>query len=258
MLEVRVHPDSRRRGIGTALLRAMIPTVTQRGRTIIAGTGVTDGGCGFRWATDLGFHVVHRMVLQELALATVDRSLWNVPAPPGYRLTRWTGAVPNDLIVSYARARTAIHDAPSGDWSHRLPAWTPELVRRAEADLRERNVEQRVVAAVHEHTGTTAGLTEIQLYPHRADLAFQHDTAVLAEHRGHGLGRWIKAHMNTWLTAERPALTHVRTSTAADNVHMIRVNTQLGYAIIRKMVTVEVETKTLHDRLGPMEPVGGS
>jgi GNAT superfamily N-acetyltransferase len=249
LVELRVHPDSRRRGIGTALLRTMLPVVIEKERTLLVGRGVRDGGAGFHFASHLGFRVVHSIVLQELALTPADPSRWEVPAPTGYSLARWVGSAPTDLLASYARARAAIHDAPTGE-SFRPPGWTPERIRHAESTLRERNVEQRIVAALHEESGSTVGLTEIQLHPHRTDLAFQQDTAVLTEHRGQGLGRWIKAHMTTWLRTERPALTHIRTTTAADNVHMIRVNTELGYAIVRRMVTVEADARALCDRLG--------
>jgi hypothetical protein len=211
--------------------------------------GVTDGASGFHWASDLGFRVVQRMVLQELAVAAADRSLWDVPAPGGYRLVRWVNAAPENLLISFAHARTAIHDMPGGS-SFRPPAWNPERVRNTEAILRQGCIEQRVVAAVHEQTGTVAGLTEIQLYPHRRDVAIQQDTVVLAGHRGHGLGRWMKAHMSTWLTAERPALEYFRTTTDVNNVHMIRVNSQLGYGITRTVITTELETSALREKLG--------
>ncbi|MEV4626675.1 GNAT family N-acetyltransferase [Micromonospora sp. NPDC049523] len=245
ILDVKVHPEHRRRGIGTALLGAVLPTLVSARRTLVAGWGLIDGKSGAGWADHLGFRVVYRQVLQRLEVATTDRELWHVPPPPGYRAVRWVGTAPAALLESYAQARSAIHDMPSADWSYRPPSWTPERIRRAEADLRDRSVEQRVVAAVHEESGAAVGLTELEFYPHRPEFGYQQETAVLAAHRGHGLGRFIKAHMMNWVVEERPGTTHVWTTTADDNEHMRRVNKQIGYTTVRVTINVELETDAL-------------
>jgi ribosomal protein S18 acetylase RimI-like enzyme len=249
MTDIRVHPDHRRRGIGTALLRAALPTMRERHRATVAGWGVTAGGAGSRWAETLGFRVVHHDVLQVLDLGQSDPERWDTGAPAGYRIARWAGSAPDDLLVSYARARVAIHDAPSEDTSYRDPQWTPERVREAEADLRRRRIEQRVVVGVHETTGEVAGLTEVELHDTRPDFAYQGDTAVLPSHRGRRIGTWIKSHMIQWLRYERPAVRRIGTSTAASNTHMIRINHELGFETLRRMVDVEAEVAALSSRL---------
>ena len=94
------------------------------------------------------------------------------------------------------------------------PEWTVERVREAEAEVLALDVEERVVVAVHEPTGEVAGLTQLQLHPHRPRYGYQRDTAVLAAHRGHGLGRAIKAHMLRWLEDDGVDLDVVDTGTA--------------------------------------------
>ena len=118
-------------------------------------------------------------------------------------------------------------------------------VRLAERDSLANGIEHRVVAAVYEPSAEVVGFTEIELRPHRADVAFQGETAVVAEHRGHGLGRYIKGHMATWLRSDRPELTRVVTSTAASNVHMIRVNHQIGYTTSRTTLVMSCELSDL-------------
>jgi mycothiol synthase len=243
--DIRVHPDQRRRGIGTTLLRAALPTMRTEGRRVLTAWGVTAGGAGAKWADALGFRVVHHDVLQMLSIPDTDAGLWQVPAPDGYRLTKWIGTAPDDLLESYATARRAIHDAPSEDSSHRQPEWTSDRVRAAEDDLRRRGVEQRIVVAVHEATGAVAGLTELELHPSRQDLGYQQYTVVVAGHRGHGLGRFVKAAMVRWILDERPQIRRIGTSTAAGNVHMIRVNHEVGFKTTRSMVDVEAEVDVL-------------
>lgn len=240
IVDVRVHPDHRRRGIGTALLRAVLPSLRSAGRELVVSDGVTAGLAGERWARRLGVTEVFRSVLQRLAVATADPARWDVPVPSGYRLERWTGSAPATLLDSLARARHAIADAPIGDSSFRWPAWTAERVRELEAVAADRGIESWLVAAVHQASGEVAGLTEIQLLPAEPELAFQQDTAVLDAHRGHGLGLAMKAAMLRWLLPQRPALTRVATSTGAANTHMQRVNLALGFRTVREMIEFEI------------------
>jgi GNAT superfamily N-acetyltransferase len=81
-------------------------------------------------------------------------------------------------------------------------------------------------------------------------IADQEDTAVLAAHRGHGLGIWMKAANLQRLAAARPEIRRVHTSSAADNQHMLRVNHQLGFTETTSCENREVTLADLARRLG--------
>jgi mycothiol synthase len=133
-----------------------------------------------------------------------------------------------------------------------LPTWTVDGVRTADADLAARGVQQRVVVAVHEDTGEIAGLTELQFWPERPAIALQQDTSVSATHRGRGLGAFVKSEMLRWLDTERPPeLECILTSVAPHNVHMRRVNDQLGFVRTRTAQLVEGTVEDLAARLVP-------
>jgi mycothiol synthase len=249
LMRIIVHPDYRRRGIGAELLRHSLAALRTLGRTQVEGWAVKKDGPGAKWATEFGFKTVHVTVTQGLSIDTVDVRLWEVPTPSGYRIVSWTRTAPDDLVASYANARNAIHDAPDGQVEYRPPQWTVERVRQAERDAMAGGIEQRVVVAAHEADGEVAGFTEVEFRPHRKDRAFQGDTAVLAHHRGNGLGRCIKARMATWLRSECPELNRVVTSTAASNIHMIRVNHQIGYTTSRTALVVSGSLSDLEARL---------
>jgi mycothiol synthase len=174
---------------------------------------------------------------------------WDVPVPPGYRLTRWIGTTPEDLLGSYAAARPAIRDAPHGENSYRETAWTAELIRQTERELADNGVEERVVVAIAVDTGEVAGVTGILNYPHRREFAYQNDTSVPAAHRGHGLGRVMKAAMMCWIADERPDIELVLTTTGADNTFMLDVNLAIGYETVRTMLWTETPTAKLAARL---------
>ncbi|MFD1147202.1 GNAT family N-acetyltransferase [Saccharothrix hoggarensis] len=247
---VVVHPDSRRRGVGTRLLRATLPHLRARGRTVIEGWRVPDGGTAARWAHGMGFRTVRVLAVQALTVAEADRSRWPDALPDGYRAVRWVGSAPEDVVASYAAARSAIHDAPTGTTEFRAPEWTVERVRAAEAELRRENTEQRVVVAVHEATGAVVGLTEVVLLPHGPRTSYQGDTAVLAAHRGHGLGLALKGVMAHWLVSDHPDLERMGTVTNADNEHMVRVNHRLGLATVRTELVIAHDIDLLIARLG--------
>lgn len=248
-VEITVHPDSRRQGIGIDFLRTLFPVLRAEGRTTVEGWWITGGGVGERWAVARGFRLTHATVSQRLALQDADPAAWAVEPPAGYRVVRWIGQAPDDLIISYADARGAIHDAPLGQAAYESPEWTPERVRVAERALRDRGVEQRVVVAVHEASGAVAGTTEVELLPHTKGVVHQRDTSVLPAHRGHGIGAYIKAHMINWLMADYPDLTRIQTTTGAENVHMIRVNRALGFVIARSWVVATGELAALEAQL---------
>jgi GNAT superfamily N-acetyltransferase len=249
LTEVIVHPRVRCRGIGGAVLRNILPELRSQGRTLVETWQITQGSDGERWANSLGFDTVHTVLNQLLILPEADSTLWRDEVPAGYRLHRWTEAAPDDLVASFAAARMAMHDAPEGDLAYEGPEWTVERVRAHEAELRNNNIGARVVIAVHEDTGEVAGLTAVELHPHRPSWVFQRDTAVLAAHRGHGLGQCVKAHMIRWLLADRPALERIYTTTGAGNTHMIRVNHQLGFRTVRTMIAVNRDLSELEAEL---------
>lgn len=238
LVDLVVHPAVRRRGIGSTLLKTLLPELRARGRRLVEAWQVTKDSDGDRWASSLNCAVARTAVLQVLVIPETESALWRQGALDGYRLRRWAGAAPDELVSSFADARNAVNDAPLGDGSYQPPEWTVERVRAREAELRQNDVELRAVVAVHEETGQVVGLTELELHPHRPQAGFQRDTAVCSPHRGRGLGRHMKAHMIHWLLADRPDFDRILTTTNAENTHMIRVNHQLGFKTVRGMLVV--------------------
>ncbi|HEX4788289.1 MAG TPA: GNAT family N-acetyltransferase [Actinospica sp.] len=251
--QLEVSASDRRRGIGAALMRALVADALAEGRTGLVQEQVRVGTAGERWARAVGFTETLRHCWQMLHVQQTQQTspgLWQVPTPPGYRLEQWTGAAPESLVTAFAVARNAIGDAPRGESAYRAPTWTVERVRQAEADARAAGDEMRYVVAVHEASGEIAALTGLLLAPPRVDLCWQRDTAVVRGHRGLGLGRVVKAAMMRALVAEYPGLGRVVTSTAADNAAMIRVNEQVGYVRSAEIAMFEAEVGQVVRALG--------
>ncbi|MFG1706503.1 GNAT family N-acetyltransferase [Nonomuraea sp. M3C6] len=97
--------------------------------------------------------------------------------------------------------------------------WLPELADRGDLLL--------TVAALHGNV--MAGFTEILIRAGEQRRALQYDTAVVPKHRGHGLGRWLKAAMVGRLRAEQPGHHRDRDGQRPGQRPHAPVNQHLGF-----------------------------
>lgn len=74
-----------------------------------------------------------------------------------------------------------------------------------------------------------AAFTELVIPGNGTGEGQHYGTGVLPEHRGHGLGRWMKAESIRQAHRDYPDLGGLLTDTADSNAHMRRVNDGLGY-----------------------------
>lgn len=242
-LEVRVLPEHRRQGVGTAIAGAAADVARQSGRTVLAGEdevwerpGFVDTGGPF--ARRLGFTPVQRMVRRRLDLPLSEPQAATLRADPrispaGYSLLtfadRWPDAYLNDRCVLGHRMST---DVPMGEQELEAEAWDEERVRALEAFLAAQNRAKVTTAARHDATGRLVAFTELVVPLGAPESSWQHDTLVLREDRGHGLGFAVKV-ANLWAVMERhPAVRSINTWNAADNEHMIAVNDAMGFEVV--------------------------
>ncbi|MGW2274438.1 GNAT family N-acetyltransferase [Streptomyces yangpuensis] len=220
-----VRPEARRRGVGTALWERVREELLADGRTSVA-VMLDLGGPGQAFAEAMGFENVLPMAwyAQDVpADAPVPAQ-----APPGYALHTWHGLVPDAWAPAAAAAHAAMEDAPTGDMDERIQTWTPERLHTLQQLVLDRGGEMITVAAVTPG-GEVAAYTEIVLPDPEGTSAVQYDTVVVPAHRGHGLGRAVKAHMAAQATARHPRLRRIATTVADENGPMRAVNEALGY-----------------------------
>lgn len=152
-------------------------------------------------------------------------------AGPDYELLRWHGACPDKLLASYVGLTNVMNSAPQGDMEQPpLLALSVEEFRRRQARREALGIEAWTVVARHHPTGMLAGLHDLTIPP-TATVATVQNAGVVEAHRGHGIGRWLKAAMALWLADERPAVARFVTATSDINHHMRRVNEDLGYQL---------------------------
>ncbi|WP_112239073.1 GNAT family N-acetyltransferase [Kribbella monticola] len=227
-LELAVHPAERRRGIGSELLAAAATAGREHEvRTILADATIDSPGDHF--LRSRGFTVGLTLIFARLSLADVDPAALSVAAPPGYRLESWSGVVPDELVDTYAAARTAMDDAPVGDIPYGPEVWDVDRVRHIAKVVESRGEHLHTVAAIEQATGKIVGFTELVVPSDGKGDAQHYGTAVLPEHRGNGLSLWMKADCIRRTRSAYPDLAGLLTDTVTTNAPMQRINTTLGY-----------------------------
>jgi len=238
-----VAPQRRRHGIGRALMERASRDVEATGRTLVMTTSESSVPAGSDFAAALGFEAglvmrVNRLDLQRLDWSQVDS--WIEAAAPAYELIRVDDVMADEVVPAYLTAAQAMNDAPTDDLDVEDELMTVEHVRAREARLAVTKARYLLLVARHRETGEGAGFTDVRWWPHTPGVLYQGGTATSGHHRGHGLGRWMKASMLRWATAELPAITEVRTENAHTNPHMLAINDALGF--------VPYAEETIHQR----------
>jgi GNAT superfamily N-acetyltransferase len=228
VLELLVHPDLRRRGLGRQLVavaarRAYLEGFSSIGVEVIGGTPAID------FYEALGFEREFVETRSVLTLSKMDWDALNAMASGiagGYRIEFHPGGPPEQMLETYAQAKL---EAQDDDLDLAPRSSDPQRLRDSLHTLHKRGLKPYIVLAVHEESGVVAGLTEVVVPAQHPERADQYDTIVVRDHRGHGIDRAIKARMLFELRSAEPDLLEVQTWNAHANESMLKVNAELGY-----------------------------
>ena len=234
---ISVDAHHRRRGVGSALLAHAERVGREHGRHTFNletewAEGDVDRAEGF--VAGRGFTVGLTMLRSDMALPANRDTLSDIleSRSDDYVLESSVDQIPeawlDDRAVLQQRMST---DAPSDDLAVEEEAWDADRLRSNY--VRAREAGRRIVETVARHvpTGRLVAFTTVAVSAGEPNLAYQQDTLVLAEHRGHALGLRIKAANALGIMATLPEVTSVRTWNAASNTHMLAVNRSLGYTL---------------------------
>jgi GNAT superfamily N-acetyltransferase len=241
---VLVHPDERRKGLGTRLLDDALERVRKAGRRLVGSGTLADSGHA-EFAQKMGFRNVlvevhRRQDLQAVDNDHVAKLLEKArEASRDYTVLRMTDAVPDDLLEAVAELSAAINDAPTGDMEVDDDVFDGARIRAFEAGRVAEGVHMYRLVARLGTDGPLAGHTMVGVHPERPEWGDQYDTAVVRAHRGHRLGLLLKAEMMAWIAEAEPQVRLVDTWNAESNAHMIGVNEALGYKIVARYVSWE-------------------
>lgn len=232
-LDLHVHPAERRSRAGSRLLDAAVSAARRDGRRCVVAQAEA-GSPGDRFLSARGFRKVLTLTFTRLPLSEVDTPAITAitrQAHPGYRLESWQGTVPDALAETFVASRHAMDDMPMGSTDFGTVVWDLERVRAAAAAVEKRGDLLHTVVAIDESDGSIAGFTELVVPGDGRGDGQHYGTGVLPEHRGHGLGRWMKAASIRQAMERHPELGGLLTDTADSNPYMRHINDALGYAL---------------------------
>jgi GNAT superfamily N-acetyltransferase/RimJ/RimL family protein N-acetyltransferase len=237
LLDLFVHPASRRGGIGGALLRHTAERAAAHGRSALAAEALQDSA-GAAFAAAVGATPGLVEARRVLALGEIPAGRIAVlreqaaRAAAGYSLVSWQGRTPDRYLAGFAEVLNAANDMPR-DVGEEEEVWDAERVREQVDGLRARRGSNvYTIAALHTASGEMSALTDVEADPESPQWGFQLLTAVTRPHRGHRLGLLVKTAMLEWLAVAEPRLERIVTGNAAVNQHMIAINEQLGYELL--------------------------
>jgi GNAT superfamily N-acetyltransferase len=253
-VELVVHREHRRRGVGSALLDRLLELARAERRSEIVvlarvavegGPGRSDGGVRFleRHGFTAALTEVHRSLsIADLDLAVEER-LWQEAsaAARDCELVPWIGRCPDRFLEGLGRIDSMIFaEIPLGDVDLRPRTVDAEYIRIREDGAEARGEAMVRVIAVHRESGEVAANTLIYV-PHGEAHAGQAITIVDPAHRGHRLGLLVKLANLRQLREHFGEVTHVWTGNADVNANMNAINEMLGFRPVDALVSYRRE-----------------
>jgi GNAT superfamily N-acetyltransferase len=254
-VDVRVFPEFRRRGIGTALVAETERWATAAGRDILHAEvehpvrpSAIDTAAPF--ARNLGFEAVMPAHTRQLRLPPDPDRMSQLhheaaQAAVGYRTFAFAAPWPEAYLDDCCRLQRRMStDAPSGDADHEEEIWDAARVKEADDLARAQGLTRLVAVAEHLASGRLVAFSEIAVPEANPVEGWQWATLVLREHRGHRLGLAVKLANLAQLQSTFPSARRVVTGNAQENAPMIAVNEMMGFEVVatetlwRKVVAV--------------------
>ena len=219
---VRVLPPARRRGVGTALLRALNAHAVTLGFPAAVANADDEGSAAF--AERFGFREIDRQIEQV-------RTIGNEPspvAPEGVTIVSvaerpdlWAAAYESVAVEAFQDMALVSPVSASAE------EWAREWITDPAAMF---------LALAGDEVIACAGLLPDEDEPHRAENAL---TAVRRDWRGRGVAAALKRATLVWAAAH--GITEVYTWTQIGNADMRRLNEYLGYVTRHQSITMRAD-----------------
>ncbi|MFC4016863.1 GNAT family N-acetyltransferase [Micromonospora sp. GCM10011542] len=242
-VELVVHPELRRRGVGRALHEYGVRLLREQGRKrVVAMTvcalpdGPARSGAGDAFAAATGAQPALVEVRRRLEVDEIDRIALRAalaearPRAEGYQSVCWQGATPQEYVadIAYLDGRLLM-DAPMGDVQWEPEQVDAERIRGTERALEARGRRRYHLGMRHEASGRLVAWTLLDVGASADWHAFQQITIVDPAHRGHRLGLIAKAENLHHLLTHEQSVRVIDTFNAASNSYMVAINERLGF-----------------------------
>ena len=247
----RVHPNHRRRGLGTTLLQLAAAEALEHGRRLLMMESNSQVPSGAAFLESIGAQAGLEERISQLSMAELDLDLMDEWIDHGrsqrdrFELFWLHGRWPKDMLDDVVDLAHVMNDAPMDDLEFNDQAFTRTHITSEEDEIFERDFSRITVAARQRSDGRMVGYTQLFINPSFPDLGQQGDTGVHEDARGNRLGKWLKAEVARYLVAEHPEITRIRTGNASSNEHMLAINEAMGFRPHHHTVVWQIDTGAL-------------
>lgn len=252
---VAVRPEHRQQGIGRRLLACLVPVCENEGRSLLVSDTSDRVPAGEAFAERLGATRGLAIQINRLLIADVDRALmqqWVDDAPKrakGYSLLMIDGPIPEEMVGPFVELVDVMNDAPRDDLEIEDEHLTVEQLRSSETAGQAQGSERWTAIVRHDATGELAGFHDVSWNPVSPKTVGVGATGVRPAHRGHAIGKWLKAAITLRVIDERPQVADIRTGNAYSNDAMLGINTEMGYRHYKKTTIWQVSVNAVNEYL---------
>jgi GNAT superfamily N-acetyltransferase len=243
-VQLWVHPDHRRSGVGSALADDAEARLLRGGRTVLrtqvrAGQGHPGNQ---EFAESRGYHVVLTDIERRLPLPADRDHLARLAAEASERHADYdvhtvVGPFPAELRASYVALRNLlIAEMPSGGLDLEESGETVEDLIAEEARFASAGRTSVTGYAVQGDQVVAYAEASVSVGTAHAD---QFGTLVHPDHRGHRLGMAVKCAQLRALEESFPGRSYLCTTNAEVNEHMVAINADLGFEIHQVWMELE-------------------
>lgn len=234
---INVLPAQRRAGLGRSLLGEITAVAEADARTTLGAGTVRDHDAEeFLAAMSFENKMLERRSrchINPIPQDLLDDWITTGEAKGGvggYELLCFDGPIPAEHRAKFISVTGIMNDAPRDDLD--MEDWNLTEERLADSERLGQENGERVWTMVvnHAESDTFVSFSGVEWHPAVPQVLWQGGTAVRPEHRGHAIGRWIKAAMIQKIRTELPEAEFIDTWNAGSNKWMLQINDDLGFA----------------------------
>ncbi len=234
-LEIHVHPEHRRKGLGKRLLKTMLKTAIEQKKQFLNMDTYSTVAAGTRFMNSIGAKKGIENHFNRLDLEKSDGKMLRNWIETGKKLSDrfeigyWINSHPEEYIEEFVDLWNVMNTAPTGDLECAGVSMNSNEQRDIDTFLRETGQTLYTCWIRDKSNGKLTGFTELQIKPDDPKVAYQWCTGVRPAYRGKGFGKWLKADILLKIKKEHPTIRTIQTKNADSNGPMMKINNDLGF-----------------------------
>lgn len=242
---ISVLPDHRRIGLASHLLGIAATQARKLERDLLSGTHFDTVPAGEAFVNAIGAGKTIDFHSNTVRIDDLDLEMlwdWRSQGPvraPGYSVQLVEGMYPDEILEGMAHLYLVLErDMPHPEsWEPR--EFTAEFVKGWIGNFLKK-VDLLTAIAFEDRSGAPVGMSQLGRRHSDDKTWFVTTTMVDPEHRGHALGKWVKAAASLEALERWPGASWMETGNAFTNEPMLGINHAMGFEHEYTMSEVEV------------------